>query len=185
MENVIIHIAVKGEKGAYIFHDDEDRYLYLRAMRKSSYKFNIKFLAYAILNNHAHFVIMGNKDTVSKFLYSGSRRFGTYYREKYKTSGRLFSGRVTKKYITSEIDLRNVIRYVNMNLVNAGIEKNIGDSIFSSYPAVLSLVSDPFERTEAVDNYTNKEELKFISGTLDIKYILKSFALNKNSAVKN
>ena len=73
------------------------------------------------MSNHAHFVVVPMKDTsLAKTFNTLHMRYSQYFNHKKKISGHLWQGRFYS-CILDEIHLYSAIRYVENNLVRAGI----------------------------------------------------------------
>ena len=51
------HIMVQGIRKEYIFNENNDINTYLKLIYKYIQKYNVKIIAYCIMNNHAHLLI--------------------------------------------------------------------------------------------------------------------------------
>ncbi len=113
------HITARGNYQQEIFTSSADRQKYLSIIKKESNKYNLKILAYCLMPNHVHLVVipdheqsMGNVFKYSHMAYS------KYYNEKKSLRGHLFGSRFFSCVMDEEYLLR-CVRYVERNPVKA------------------------------------------------------------------
>ena len=97
-------------------------------------KYNIKIIAYCIMNNHTHMLLeTTDLKNLSKYMQSLNTRYGKYYNKKYKRVGYVFRDRYKAEGIYSEEQLYNCINYIYNNPVKAGICEKAEEYSFSNY----------------------------------------------------
>lgn len=84
----------RGGRSIDIFDDDEDRELYLALMREQGERFGVRFLAWCLMSNHVHLVVvpegeqsLGRGTGEAHKLYTRAKNFRAGVR------GYLFQGR--------------------------------------------------------------------------------------------
>lgn len=163
------HIMTQGINKSYIFNQEQDIKYYISAMYSSKDKYNIKIIAYCIMNNHAHILIETNNiENLSKYMQSLNTKYAMYYNKKYNRVGYVFRDRYRSEGIFSEEQLNNCIQYIYNNPVKAKICRTPEEYPYSNYK------SSKFK----VDK--NKEQYKFIDiEEKDCAKIIKLY-MNKN-----
>jgi putative transposase len=116
------HIYNRGvNRGKIFFSDENYRYL-LRLIRKNLPRYNIKIVAYCLLPNHYHLLLMPNTDnTLNLFMKS---LFGSYVQGVNKQQNRLgplFQGRYRHTLVDKDEYLIHLARYIHLNPVMAGL----------------------------------------------------------------
>ncbi len=56
------HITQRGNYGQNVFLDDSDRAQYLTWLQEYSSKYSLSILAYCLMTNHVHFVVVPNRE---------------------------------------------------------------------------------------------------------------------------
>ncbi len=122
IETTFIHIMTQGINKSYIFNEDQDIKYYISAMYSNKDKYNIKIIAYCIMNNHAHILVeIRNIEKLSKYMQSINTKYAIYYNKKYNRVGYVFRDRYRSEAILSERQLNNCIQYIYNNPVKAKI----------------------------------------------------------------
>ncbi len=129
------HVIVQGINKENIFKEERNKNQYLKLMKKLCKKYNIKIVAYCVMNNHAHFLLHINTiQDLSKAMHIINCLYARYYN--YMKDGRrgyVFKDRFVSEPITSKRYFINCIKYIHMNPVKARIVKKCEEYKFSSY----------------------------------------------------
>ena len=134
IETTFIHIMVQGINRSYIFGESEDIKYYIKNMYKFQNEYNIKIIAYCIMNNHAHILVQINDiEKLSKYMQRINSKYGNYYNKKYDRVGFVFRNRYRAEGIYDENQLYNCINYIYENPVKAGICKKASEYPYSNY----------------------------------------------------
>ncbi|HAN10033.1 MAG TPA: hypothetical protein DCP90_05385 [Clostridiales bacterium] len=67
-EGALYHIMVRGNNGEYILKDMQDKMHYLDIITNYKEKYEFKFYAYCIMDNHAHMLIEVVKTKSAKIM---------------------------------------------------------------------------------------------------------------------
>lgn len=98
-----VHIIVQGIEKQYIFEKEIFKQKYLSLLKENIEEYEIKLIAYTIMDNHAHICIyFENIQNVSKFMHKVNSLFASYYNFIQKRVGYLFRNR----YYTQEVQDR-------------------------------------------------------------------------------
>ena len=74
------HVIVQGINKENIFLEERNKNQYLKLMNKLCKKYNIKILAYCIMDNHAHFLLNSDKiQDLSKVMQVLNGLYARYY----------------------------------------------------------------------------------------------------------
>lgn len=128
-------MIVQGINKENIFKEERNKNQYLKLIRKLCEKYNIKIVAYCIMDNHAHFLLNADKiKKLSKAMHTINCLYARYYN--YMKDGRkgyVFRDRYVSEPITSKRYFINCIKYIHLNPVKACIVKKCEEYKFSSY----------------------------------------------------
>lgn len=134
LKTSFFHIMVQGINKSYIFNDSIDIKYYIKLIFELKSEYNIKIVAYCIMNNHAHLLIKSEKiDEMSNYMKRVNVKFSRYYNKKNNRVGYVFRDRFKSQGIYSEKQLYNCIRYIFENPVKAGICNKPEDYPYSNY----------------------------------------------------
>lgn len=128
------HIIIQGINKEYIFNKSKNKEKYLYLMRKYYEMYDIKIVAYCIMDNHAHFIIYTDDiKEISEYMH----KINTIYAMEYnRTNGRvgyLFRDRYKSQYIYDRDYLFKCIKYIHMNPVKAKLVGKEEEYKYSSY----------------------------------------------------
>ena len=126
------HITQRGNYQQNIFSDNKDREIYLAYINEASEKYDLTTLAYCLMDNHVHFIVVPhNAQAMAKTFNTAHMRYSQYYNKKQGVKGHLWQGRFYS-CILSEVHLVVAARYVERNPVRAKKAKNPGAWEYSS-----------------------------------------------------
>jgi len=115
------HITQRGNRREDVFFTDEDRQFYLRYLEKYCQIHGVKVLAYCLMTNHVHLILVPEKeDSLQRVLKPLHMRYAQYINRQHEWSGHLWQGR----FFSSPLDdayLWFCVRYVERNPVRAGM----------------------------------------------------------------
>jgi putative transposase len=130
--NYPYHITQRGNYRQKIFDDQEDRSMYLTWINEYSRKYDLTPLAYCLMDNHVHFVVIpGEEHSLSKVFSIVHMRYSQYYNKKKGTAGHLWQGRFYS-CLLDEMHLMAAMRYVEKNPVRARLVKKAWNWKWSS-----------------------------------------------------
>lgn len=135
----LYHVTSRGNHGGLVFADDDDRRRFLDIVSATVRRFNWICHAYCLMGNHYHLVI----ETPEGNLARGMRQVGSVYTQAYNRrhakSGHLFQGRYKAILVEKESHLLEVVRYVLLNPVRAGMTESPEEWPWSSYRGTCGL----------------------------------------------
>lgn len=184
-----LHVMTQGIEKSYIFVKEEDIKYYIKIMYELKEEYNIKIIAYCIMNNHAHILVkINNIDNLSRYMQRLNTKYGKYFNKKYDRVGFVFRNRYKSEGIYSEEHLYNCIKYIYDNPVKAGICKDASEYQYSNYKkynkkfennSYVFIETDEDMEKECKGFITkyikergidNKEDLKYLVRVLKDKY---------------
>jgi len=144
LPGIPFHVTQRGANKAAIFFDDDDRDRFLRLLHKACLQAGVALHAYALMDNHVH-LLLTPRD--SDGLARAMRRQGTSYVQcfnlRHARSGPLWQGRFHSSMVDSQPYLLEVVRYIELNPVRAGMVADAAYYPWSSARGHLGLWDDP------------------------------------------
>lgn len=132
------HVTQRGNRRGMVFFNDDDRRAYLRLLRDYSSRHAVEILAYCLMDNHVHLVVVpATKQALHRALRPLHMRHAQRINRERGWSGHLWQGR----YFSSALDddyCWAAIRYVERNPVRAGVIDRAQDYPWSSAAAHCS-----------------------------------------------
>jgi putative transposase len=142
------HVTQRGNRQEQVFFNDRDRAAYLRLLRDYADKHAIEVLAYCLMTNHVHLVVLPKTgDGLHRALKPLHMRHAQRINRARGWKGHLWQGR----YFSSPLDedyLWAAIRYVELNPVRARMTARAEGYPWSSAAAHCGLVADPVLTTD-------------------------------------
>jgi len=142
-----------------IFQDDDDRREYLHLLGQQGDRHGLRFLAYCLMSNHVHFVVVPEKtDSLARAIGEGHRLYTRMVNFRQGARGYLFQGRFFSCPLDEDY-LYACLRYVERNPVRVIKKvKHAWDYEWSSARYHIGMIdSDPLvyphELLEPIDNW--------------------------------
>jgi REP element-mobilizing transposase RayT len=120
----IYHVYNRVSRGAHVFRNDEeaDRLEGLFATTKERDDFQI--LAWCVMSNHYHLAVRMGEVALSRSLRTTHHRYAQSFNRRHNVFGPFWQGRFRSKFVDNADYLRQLIAYIHLNPVAAGIVKD-------------------------------------------------------------
>ena len=187
-EGALYHVIVRGNNRSSIFEKKENKAEYLNIIKRYKKKYNFKLYAYCIMDNHAHLLIEVDKVPLSKIMQGIQQVYTQNYNKDYKRTGHVFEQRYKAIICDKDSYLLNLIRYIHMNPVQAGMAKGLKYK-WSSHNKYLKEKSDLIEYQFPLSLFSNnkKQRRKLYIAFMTEKEIdeLENYSLSKEEIKKH
>jgi len=132
------HITQRGNYRQTVFVKDSEYSGYLKWMDEYARKYKLSILAYCLMPNHVHFIVIPEeKDSLAKVFNTCHMRYSQYFNKKNHLTGHLWQGRFYS-CVLDEIHLYATCRYVENNPVRAKLVRKPENWQWSSAKAHLN-----------------------------------------------
>ena len=126
------HVIQRGNRRQPVFFYPNDKTFYLKLLKEQVDKHHVKILAYCLMDNHVHLILVpSTSESLAKAVAETHRRFTCHINIRYSWRGYLWQGRFNS-FVMDEPYLLRALRYVENNPVRAGIVKKAEDYQWSS-----------------------------------------------------
>ena len=126
------HISQRGNYRQNVFEHDDDYVQYCVWMNQYSQKYGLDILAYCLMSNHVHFVVVPHdEESLARVFNTLHMRYAQYIHRRHGARGHLWQGRFFSCFMDSD-HLYHAIRYVERNPVRAGMSAVAWDYRWSS-----------------------------------------------------
>lgn len=115
------HVMARGNRKQYIFKGRDDYITYLRLMRHYSRRYNVEAHGYALMPNHVHMLLKMGDTPLAKFMQGLQQTYTQYFNKEQQLVGHVFQGRYKSIYVHRDDYLLELIRYIHLNPVKAGL----------------------------------------------------------------
>ncbi len=138
-DSCFFHVICQGFEKKYIFDDQKFKEKYFNLLKEFNEDYNIKILAYCIMDNHVHILLYCECiDNMSNFMKKVNSNFALYYNLLNERVGYVFRDRFLSEPIISKNQLLSCVSYIHYNPVLAGIVNELDKYHYSSYNDFLN-----------------------------------------------
>jgi len=147
------HLTQRGNHNEDVFFSERDRQIYLELIAHYAAKHDVAVVAYCLMSNHVHFVVVpATEASLARAFKPSHIRYTQHVNRAQGLAGRLWQGR----FFSCPLDtphLWTAVRYVERNPVQAGLVTKAEDWPWSSARghcglAADTLLSDPCGLTD-------------------------------------
>jgi putative transposase len=139
----IAHVYTRGNRRKPIYVRAADGFCFLGALDDVVRRFEVTCWAYCLMPNHYHLVLDGAQQDLSKAMHRLNGCYAQWFNRQYGHWGHLFGDRFSSKEILDEGYALEVIRYIFLNPVRAGLCSHPREWTWSSYGATAGLLPRP------------------------------------------
>lgn len=125
IEAGIYHVIQRGIEQRKIFLDDLDRKRFIDRLAEGLKQTGHKCYGWVLMPNHFHLVIRTSTALLSDLMRKLLTGYALYFNKRYKRSGYLYQGRYKSILCQEESYLLELIRYIHLNPLRAGIIKDM------------------------------------------------------------
>jgi putative transposase len=167
------HVTQRGNRQQAIFFSDEDRTTYLRILAAALKRFDTKCLAWCLMDNHVHLMLVPTTtDGLRGPLSSAHTTYAQAINQREKLSGHLFQGRFAS-YPMDDRHMMFAARYIENNPVAANIVGRAEDWRWSSARAHIERRDDGLTDWHALGQHMDNWRAMLVDG-LDAGAIVES-----------
>jgi putative transposase len=129
---ILHHIIIRGIDRTNIFKDNKDRDNFIERLSELLYKTKTACYAWALLPNHAHFLIRSGPVGLSALMRRLLTGYAVFFNRRHKRRGHLFQNRYKSIVCQEEVYFNELIRYIHLNPLRAKIVSEVRE--LSKYP---------------------------------------------------
>ena len=137
LPSAIYHIMLRGNDGQPIFFCDEDRCRMCLLMQEGIERFGHIIHSFCFMTNHIHLAVQVGEISISRIMQNLAFRYTRYINRKYNRIGHLFQGRFKSIIVDEKRYIKELIRYIHLNPVRAGLVEHPEKYMWSSHRAYL------------------------------------------------
>ena len=144
VEGGIYHVYNRVTRGERVFADDQEAALLLDAMRDARDRDGLIVLAWCIMGDHYHVAVRCGSVPLWRSMASIHSRVAKNYNARHRFYGPFWQGRYRAKLVETPDYLRQLILYIHLNPVTAGIVERPVDFVWSGHRELVRKVRKPF-----------------------------------------
>jgi len=161
VEGGLYHVMTRGNNRQRIFGDDDDYRRMLMLIEEAKMKLPFYLYAYCLMPNHIHLLMERQQSAISRIMHQTLTKYSRYYNRRNRRVGHLFQKRYKSILCQSDQYLAELVRYIHLNPVRAGMVNDPASFRYSSHRAYLG---------------------KDRSGLVDVEPVLRHFGATKRLA---
>jgi REP element-mobilizing transposase RayT len=130
-------VTVRGNRQSAIFVDDLDRHAFLDRLETVTARTCWTVLDYCLMTNHAHLLVECRVERLSKAMHLLSGWYAQRFNKRNEIYGHHFQGRFSSEPAQRDGHLLEIVRYVALNPVRAGLCTRPQEWQWSGYGALI------------------------------------------------
>jgi len=173
----LYHVMLRGNGGQDIFFSPEDHYRMFFLIQEGVERFGHRVLAFCLMDNHIHLAIQVSDIPLSRIMQNLSFRYTRWINSRHQRMGHLFQGRYKALLVDKDSYMLELVRYIHLNPVRAGLVAAPVDYEWSGHRAYLEKEHLPWLSCDAVlaqfgsAVHTAREQYEhFVMDALDEKH---------------
>ena len=138
----IYHVTHRCHDRSFLFKFSKDRDAYRAMLRDRLERFPIQVLGYCLTSNHTHLLLKVDglaHEVLARFMQTLEGDFAQYYNLRKKRKGAFWSDRYHAVMIDSGEYLWRCLRYIDLNMVRAGVVASPADWEWCGYQEIVGL----------------------------------------------
>jgi REP element-mobilizing transposase RayT len=139
----IHHITSRGDRQEAIYRDDVDRQTWLQILAKVCEQYGWIVHAFCQMGNHYHLVVEMTEANLSRAMRQLNGLYTQRFNYRHGCSDHVFQARYHSELVHRQTHLLELMRYVVLNQVRAGMDDLPGDWPWSSYAMMLGAAPCP------------------------------------------
>jgi REP-associated tyrosine transposase len=146
----VYHVILRGNHGQDIFIDAADRCRFYLLLQEGTERFGSRVHAFCLMTNHLHLAVQVGATPLPRIMQNLSFRYTQSFNRRQKKTGHLFQGRYKALLIDADNYLLELVRYIHLNPVRAGMTEQPETYSWSGHRAYLGLETLPWLTTDWV-----------------------------------
>jgi len=135
--DTVHHVFSRGHNKSALFLDDEDRFIFLKHLKRAQEKHPWDCLDYTLMTNHYHLQVKTIDVPLGKTMHLLNTLYAGHFNFRYNSVGHVFQNRFHSIPVQVDRYLLTLSRYIHLNPVVAGIVARPEDYPWSSYREYL------------------------------------------------
>ena len=166
----VYHVILRGNAGQTVFFCDRDRSRYYLFLQRAVDTFGCRIHAFCLMTNHIHLIVQTGTTPLSRIMQQLSQCYTAWINYSQSRTGHLFQGRYKALLIDADSYLLELVRYLHLNPMRAGMVKQPADYLWSSHRAYAGQEEIPWLTTEWL--------LSCLGGGEDVRIRYQQFVLD-------
>jgi len=155
---------LRGNGGQPVFLSEDDRYRFYLLLQEGATRFGFRVHAFCLMTNHIHLALQCGDIPLPRAMHNLSFRYTRWINWRGKKTGHLFQGRYKAVLVDGDSYLLELVRYIHLNPVRAGMVASPEEYPWSGHRAYLGREILPWLTTDWVLEQFGKTTAKARTG---------------------
>ncbi|KPK95336.1 MAG: transposase [Deltaproteobacteria bacterium SM23_61] len=133
----VYHVVVRGNARQEIFFSAADRFHFLSLLQDGLERYDHRVHAFCLMPNHIHLAVQVGEVSLSRIMQNLCFRYTQWTNRRQDRVGHLFQGRYKAVLVDGDSYLLELVRYLHLNPVRAGMVGSPEEYPWSSHLAYL------------------------------------------------
>lgn len=134
----LYHVLARGNQRRTIFRDASDYRRYSELLARYQQRHGFTLYAYVLMPNHLHLLLSPGRLPLSKTMQGLQQSYTRHFNQRHRLVGHCFQGRYKAILCQSDAYLMELVRYLHLNPVRAGLSPSADRYAWSSHPLYLA-----------------------------------------------
>lgn len=143
VEGGLYHVYNRFARGEGVFSDPEEAMEFAELLREVKQRDGLTVFAWALLSNHFHIAIRTSAIPLSRSMQRLQGGFARRFNRRWRRSGPLWQSRYQARMIDSQEHFEQVIVYIHLNPVRAGLVEDPADYALCGHRELVKKTRDP------------------------------------------
>ncbi len=155
------HVIIRGIERRSIFRDAADKDRFVNRLGELVQSSRTGCYAWALMKNHAHMLLRTGDIGLATLMRRLLTGYAGYFNRRHGRHGQLFQNRYKSIICQEDIYLKELVRYIHLNPLRAGIVTSIGELSnyeYCGHGALLGERTCPWQQTGYVLKLFDKKE---------------------------
>jgi putative transposase len=160
---VLHHVMIRGIEGRNIFRTTKDRNNCVERRENLCPEMQIPWYAWACMPNHAHVLFRTGTEPLSRLMRRLLTGYVIGFNHRHGRRGQLFQNRYKSIICQEETYLRELVRYIHLNPIRAGIIQSLDELqnfTYCGHSVLMGKTKRDWQDTEYVLGYFGKSKGK-------------------------
>jgi REP element-mobilizing transposase RayT len=131
--SVLYHVIIRGIERKKVFRDKVDQNNFIDRMSRLIPEMQTACYAWVLMTNHAHFLFRSGPGGLAALMRRLLTSYAVSFNLRHKRHGQIFQNRYKSFICQENAYLKELVRYINLNLVKAKLVKDL--KALSLYPS--------------------------------------------------
>jgi len=138
------HVILRGNHRQDIFYTEDDRLRLDGFIADALEPTGVRIHAYCWMTNHIHMLCQVSDQPLGRFMQRIGTRYARAVQRQVPTTGHLFENRYYSVIVDADAYFRQLLRYIHLNPVRAGLVADPSEYPWSSQRAYLDMAASPW-----------------------------------------